>query len=60
MKSVLGAAVLRTLPEVATGILWVNPHRIDLVRNQVHFAGKARNPEAMIPNPPRTWSGKSA
>lgn len=45
---VLGSAVLRALAEIEAGLGGVNPHGIDLIWNQIHFAGEARDPEAMV------------
>ena len=45
---VLGSAILCALPQVKTGLMWVDPRAIDTVGNQVGLAGKTGNPEAVI------------
>ena len=45
---VLRAAVLRALAEEQAGLVRIEPHIVDAVRNQVSFSVELRNPEAVI------------
>src|ERR1700722_115539 len=44
----LCSAILRTLAEVETGLLWIEPHGIGVIGNQVGLTAQTRNPEAVI------------
>src|ERR1700688_2113408 len=44
----LRSAILRTLAEVETSLLWIEPHGIRVIGNQVGLTAQAGNPEAVI------------
>ena len=44
----LRSAILRTLAEVETSLLWIEPHGIWVVGNQVGLTAQTGNPEAVI------------
>src|SRR5579859_5554748 len=44
----LNAAVLRALSQIKPRLLWVNPHNVRVVGNQVRLAGQPRHPKAVV------------
>src|ERR1700730_17009656 len=44
----LRSAILRTLHEVQPSLLWIEPHGIGVIGNQVSLTAQTRNPEAVI------------
>ena len=45
---VLSAAVLGTLADVHAGFVWLHPHGVDAIGDEVGLAGELRNPEAVV------------
>lgn len=45
---VLSAAVLGTLTDVHAGFVWLHPHGVDAIGDEVGLAGELRNPETVV------------
>src|SRR5262249_39641420 len=43
----LQAAILPAIPNISTGLCWLDPHPVFLIRNQISLAGELRHPETM-------------
>src|SRR5580698_5485179 len=44
---VLSTTELRTLAQIDSGLMRINPHSINFVGNEISFTGQARDPKAM-------------